>query len=354
MTESPQAEHLGHGLLSNRIEEAERQLIALSGEKAPEISGLDDRHWLAGGVGSSEAHARVFVCLMNRFSKASASIVLPSEATASQRRGSRTGWIYFSQGFSHNAVAATRHWIDAGDTMRLLVTASTPESLHRAGHVGRSDQLRRLVDSGVNLVSMPGRDEYTILIRTIGPLCGFLIAARLARAAGAGLQLPDADRMKVLSKAARDGWSANREDLLEEWSTGAGLNTIGPTADCIQNLVLKRLEGIYRDPSPARDLLAYAHGFFQREILCQRPQWVLCPGESAQQPVVQRFLAMNASAGIPARIIASPGGFPESLFFYEMLFNRILLDAVGKLGIDQVNWPGKGADGPLYNWDTGL
>jgi hypothetical protein len=37
-----------------------------------------------------------------------------------------------------------------------------------------------------------------------------------------------------------------------------------------------------------------------------------------------------------------------------MLFNRILLDAVVKLGIDQVNWPGKGADGPLYNWDTGL
>jgi creatinine amidohydrolase len=354
MNENASSDLLGHGLLAKRVENAEAQLIALPEMPSPELTGLSDRHWLAGGVGSSEAHARAFVCLVNRFSESSASILLPSEPAASHRRGSQTGWLLFSQGFSHNAVGATRHWPGATDTTRVLVTASTPESLEQSGYLDRADHLRRLVESGVRLVRMPGVDEYTILIRTVGLLCGFLVAIQLAAAAGAAVDLPGTERLAELRKAARDAWSANRVELLDEWITGAGLNTIGPIGSCIQNLILKRLEGIYRDPSPARDLLAYAHGFFQREVLCQRPQWVLCDVQTAQLPIVERFLSMNTSAGIPSRVLASPGGFPEDLFFHEMLVNRVLLDAVRKLGIDQVNWPGKGADGPLYSWDSGV
>jgi creatinine amidohydrolase len=354
MNEEAPADLLGHRLLADRVAAAEAELLALSGNPAQLPDGLAGHHWLAGGLGSSEAHARAFVCLVNRFSRASASFVFPTEAPASQRRGQGDGWLYFSQGYSHNAVAATRHWAAASDTVRVLVTASTPASLEQAGHVERAGQLRRLLESGVKLVPMPGRDEYTILIRTIGPLCGFLVAIRLAVAAGAQMDIPGTDRLTSMCNAARDVWSASREALLDEWINGAGLNTIGPIASCIQNLTLKRLEGIYRDSSLSRDLLGYAHGTFQREVLCQRPQWVLCDAGHARHPIVERFLAMNASSGIPARVLASPGGFPEDLFFYEMLFNRILQDAVIKLGIDQVNWPGRGADGPLYNWDAGL
>jgi hypothetical protein len=354
MTKDAPADPFGHEFLAARIEAAEAQLLELSEEPFTPPSGMQGLHWLASGVGSSEAHARLFACLVNRSGTGSASVVLPTEPAVSHRRGPGTGWLTFSQGFSHNAVAATRYWPAAINTVRVLVSASTPESLRQAGHLERAEHLCRLLDSGVILVPMPGQNEYTILIRTIGPLCGFLVAIRLAIAAGADLQAPGPGRLKSLREAARDTWSANRAQLAEEWINGAGLNTIGPAGSCIQNLMLKRLEGIYRDPSPVRDLLAYAHGFFQREVLCQRAQWVLCDAEMERHSLVERFLAMNVSAGIPSRVLASPGTFPEDLFFHEMLFNRILLDAVVKLGIDQVNWPGKGADGPLYNWDTGL
>jgi hypothetical protein len=34
----------------------------------------------------------------------------------------------------------------------------------------------------------------------------------------------------------------------------------------------------------------------------------------------------------------------------EFLFNGVVAQLARELGIDQVNWPGKGLDGPLYQF----
>lgn len=344
----------GHCLLSERVQSAESSLLLLAGEPFSMKVPLVCRSWYAGGLGSSSAHARTFVRALNRFSKHRATFVASSDNYGLCERGEAVGWVYFSQGFSSNAVSATRGWESALETTRILVTAASPDSLRASGQLTRAIHLERLIDSGVRIVRMPGLDEYTLLIRLIGPLCGYYVALQLAALAGADMQLPGIEELVTARDAACNCYLGNRESIIKEWIQGAALNVFGFDGACIENLSLKRLEGIYEDASEVRDLMEYAHGYFQREVVKKSPQWVLCNEADVGHAAIKGFSEMNASMSIPYRLIPSPNAFPTNIFFYEMLCNRVLEQAVIELGIDQINWPGKGRDGPLYTFEEPL
>jgi len=351
MSERCHGDPHGHRLLRQRVTAAEETLMALAANPAPDLQPFGTKNWEAGGLGSSEAHARYFSELVHSSADFHARYRLPTEDPTASTPD--TGWIFFTQGFSDNAMALTRHWEEAGDRPRLLVTASTPEQLLRSGHEERARQLENLLASGVVLFPMPGAGEYTLLIRTIGPLCGYWVALQLAFRLGLVPVLPEAARLQETRESAETLFGQAGEALTEEWIRGAALNTCGPLGGCAQNLLLKRLEGLYREPSPCRDLFSYAHGYFQVDSLQRRPQWFLGSRTVQGHPLVTRFHAMNQVAGIASRSVLAPEAFPLDVFFYEMLFNRILCAGVEALGIDQVQWPGKGQDGPLYAWNLG-
>lgn len=130
------------------------------------------RRVVATGLGSSEAHARYLVWLLNRFTDIPAEF-LPTGALLSPEPGhyrDRT-LVVFSQGLSAHARIALSRRSDFASTV--LFTAASLEGLRRSGKQDREDCLQALLTEGAEVIRFPLEDEYTLLIRVVGPALGF-------------------------------------------------------------------------------------------------------------------------------------------------------------------------------------
>lgn len=362
MTPTPNVPHVdadprGLGLLSRRMDSIPALLTALGDEEAfnPERRRRPGRV-VATGIGSSEAHARHLVGLLNRRTPVPAEY-LPIGAfgaAAPLDLPDRT-LVVFSQGLSSNArTALSRRHRFAG---RVLFTASTPAGLRTGGRADRAELLERLLAEGTEVVPFPIEDEYTILIRVIGPAAGFL-AARLWAGTVDGCRLePDPRKAaQAATKAYLGGTEAGRllADRVPREGFPSGLvMPVSPSLlDHGQNLACKFVEGFYQ-PAPAMmDLLQFAHGPFQQLISQPRPVWVLHREGGMEADLLGRIREMCEGAGLP--LLHADCGFaaPEDLLPIEAegLLNPVLLRLAEGLGIDQIRWPGKGLDGPLYHY----
>lgn len=347
----------GLRLLRDRVERIPRLLEAYGAGwrrdagKAPGI-----RRVVATGIGSSEAHARYLVGLLNRHTGIPAEFVpLGRFAAAEAFVGPERTLVLFSQGLSANARIA----LDARHRFahRVLFTASTPAGLRAGGKADRAEVLERLVAEGSEVVGFPPEDEYTILIRVLGPVLGFL-AARLwvGDLAGGRLVGTAAEAGRAAAKAYRDG-TASGAELAERivgdpFAKGAVLPMSPDLLDWGQNLSSKFVEGLYR-PAPAlMDLLQFAHGPFQQLHREPRPVWVVHRETPGELDLLGRITSMCRGSSLPFlaahRGLVSPSEWLP--IEAEGLFNAALFPGLARLGVDQLGWPGKGLDGPLYHY----
>lgn len=347
----------GLGLLAKRLETIPSHLAALGGEPA---FGQGKRRRpgrvVATGIGSSEAHARHLVGLLNRYTPVPAEYLpIGAFGTAAALDHPDRTLVVFSQGLSSNArMALSERHRFAG---RALFTASTPVGLRAGGKADRAAILERLVAEGTEVVPFPLEDEYTILIRVIGPAAGFL-AARLWAGTVEGGRL-EADPQRVAQAATRAylaGTEAGRRMADRVPSGGFPSGVVLPVSpgllDQGQNLACKFVEGFYQ-PAPAMmDLLQFAHGPFQQLVSKPRPVWVLHREDDVERDLLGRIRQMCTEAGLPllhadTGLMAADDLLPVEA---EGLLNPVLLRLAEGLGIDQVRWPGKGQDGPLYHY----
>ena len=109
------------------------------------------------------------------------------------------------------------------------------------------------------------------------------------------------------------------------------------------------VEGLFWSPPQILDVLSFAHGPFQQLAARRAPVVILRPvepGVAADQAdraeVMCRFLGLP-TVSVPLR---APAGW--EVLEAELRFNQALLPLVISQAVDQRNWPGRGADGPLY------
>ena len=349
--------HRGHVLLSERLQSIPGLLERWAASApAAQTRMLRDRprRVVATGLGSSEAHARYLVWLLNRFTDIPAEFVPTGALMGPMRREDRT-LVVFSQGLSTHGRIALAH--RGGFAGTVLFTSATVEGLRQAGRTDRAECLESLQIEGAQVVGFPIEGEYTLLIRVVGPALGFL-AARLWVGSLAGDSLPgDSATVGVAAaEAFRTGVSSGRSAWprmeAEAWSRGFVLLASPDLSAYLQNLAYKFVEGLFR-PAPAiHELLQFAHGPFQQLTASPRPVVVLHRAEPAESDQLRRIQELCRSASIPC---LSPGlglvSRPDLLIFEaEGLFVESLLEEVRREGIDQVEWPGRGLDGPLYDY----
>ena len=314
------------------------------------------RRVVATGLGSSEAHARYLVWLLNRFTDIPAEFV-PTGALLSPepgRHGDRT-LVVFSQGLSAHARIALGRRGDFGATV--LFTASTLEGLHRSGKADRAECLRGLLAEGAEVIRFPLEDEYTLLIRVVGPALGFL-AARLWVGALAGETLPGRPAAVgvAAAQAFRSGWEAGRIawPRMDPEVFGRGFALLASPDLCghLQNLVFKFVEGLFRPAPDLQELLQFAHGPFQQLAASPRPVVVLHRAGEPEGDQLRRIRALCRAASLECHATASGLVSPIDLLVFEAegVFAEPLLRGVEGEGIDQVGWPGRGLDGPLYDY----
>lgn len=347
----PAADPLGHGVLAARLGAIPGYLR----EMASSAAGFQARPFAPGesflvtGIGSSEAHARFLTWELNRLGIVRAEFVplAAMDSSAGFDAAGRT-LVLFSQGLSRNV----RLVLDqrARFSRTVLFTASTTQGLLTAGQRERADLLSALQSEDAEIVRFPLEQEYEILIRVIGPACGFL-AVRLwvdsLRAAYG--RAPSIETLSAMVSVEEDGLASFLETHVTACATGVRILAPPSLAQFGQNLVCKAVEGLFWSPPQLLDFLSFAHGPFQQLAARPAPVVILRPTHDLQQAgLADRALAMCRSIGLPVHVIPlnAPAGW--EVVESELRFNRALLPLVRQLGVNQRDWPGRGADAPLY------
>src|SRR5690606_32634319 len=126
-------------------------------------------------------------------------------------------------------------------------TSTTPGAARAAGKPERAALLQSFLDEGGELVEFPLAEEYTTLIRFVGPMAGYLAALQfVTQLPGARAPLPTAGQLSSLLAATAPGELLDAMlRLPSAWSGGFNLVTAAPISDFSQNLACKFMEGVY-------------------------------------------------------------------------------------------------------------
>lgn len=350
---SPSLDPLGHALLAARLASIPATLAGMLESAPPPLlpRTLASTRFVVTGTGSSEAHARYLAMLLNLYTDRSAAY-LPLSGFVEPAPGAFAGktLVVFSQGVSPNAQIALRRRREFAHLV--LFSSTTPEAARAAGKPDRAALLQGLLDEGNELVEFPLAEEYTTLIRFVGPMAGYLAALQFAgQFPDCRAPLPTAAQLAGLldAKAPRDLLDAMIR-LPSAWSGGFNLVTAAPISDFSQNLACKFMEGVYWPCPPISDFLQFAHGPFQQMNAAPKPVIFLQGGSAAEAEMVDRSVRMLQDVGLAAFVIRVDAPPLYSIFGYEAALNDLVFQVMRHLRSNQVEWPGKGRDDLLYGF----
>ena len=319
----------GRDLLAARLRELPDALARATARGAPALGVANARRVVATGVGSSAAHAALLVHELRRAGRDA--VVRPLSAfLAPPRPAPDEVLVVFSQGLSpnaHVALEAPRRWGAV-----VLATAVRDEV-----------RLAPLRAAGIVVHPTEGEDEFGTLVRIVGPMAGYVAALQLAEA----LDGPPCPAWEPLATAlATLAAPALEPDALE---APLGLVTSGTYRDVVGNLAAKVMEGMLLPLPPVWDAMELAHGPFQERVRERATFLALTRPEAHAEPeLFDRFARMLDPERHRLVRLAATLPAPLALFEHEAMLNAIMLRYLEARAIDQTDWPGRGADAPLY------
>jgi len=292
------------------------------------------------GVGSSAAHARYLAVLLAEELGLPARFV-PLDAFP-LAGDPRDVLVVFSQALSPNALLALD---DPAAWLRTVLVTGAGSSRDAE----RRRTLEALRRAGASVVESAGADEFGTLLRVEGPLAGYVAALRLARSLGLA-PAAELGRARDAYAAALERSAAMAEALAPRLATEPVLLLAsGSYREAAENLRLKLVEGLLRPVPPVSDPIEFAHGAFQ-SLAARRATLLALTRPDA--PHEAERLARLRSMLEPERHLlvtleATLPGF-LAVFEHEACLGTLVLAAMEHAGSDPADWPGRGADAPLY------
>ena len=344
---------LGHALLAKRLAQISDVIGGmLARSPAPlKPATLASTHFIVTGTGSSEAHARYLTMLLNLYTQRSAAYLPLSGFTAHlQPAFEGKTLVVFSQGVSPNAQLALRRRNEFSNT--ILFTATTPAAARAAGKTDRAVLLQALLDEGGELIEFPLAEEYTTLIRFVGPMAGYLACLQFtAQLACCRFKVPPAaDILRLLDAPPPAALLEAMLGAPARFAAGFSLVTAAPISEFAQNLACKFMEGVFWPCPTVSDFLQFAHGPFQQTTAHPHPVVILQGDAPVEAELVGRSLAMLRAVGLDAYVLHIDAPPLISIFGFEAALNQLVFALMNRFGIDQINWPGKGRDDQLYGF----
>jgi creatinine amidohydrolase/Fe(II)-dependent formamide hydrolase-like protein len=321
----------GYAILAARMQEIPGALARTAARAMPSLEVCDRpiRRVVATGIGSSAAHAMLLVHRIRRAGRDA--VVLPMSSFLEPPAAAPDDvLVVFSQGSSPNVQLALEEV--AGWRRVVLVTAVTDEA-----------RLAPLRAQSVAIQTIDGENEFGTLVRVIGPMTGYVAALRLAAALG-GPPAPDlgglADLVTTCITPPIDAAAL---------AAPLAFVTSGAYGEIVRNLRLKVMEGMLLPMPPVWDALDLAHGPFQQVLSGPATFLALTrPDALGEADVLDRFASMLDPARHALVRLAARTPAPLALFEHEAMMNALLLRVIAARGVDQVDWPGRGLDAPLY------
>jgi fructoselysine-6-P-deglycase FrlB-like protein len=298
--------------------------------------------WVVTGVGASSGPAKALASTL-RGELSLASEYLPLSAFLGDEGRAARGdvLVVFSQRLSPNALLPLARAQSFGE--RWAVTTLDPE---------RDAGAARLVGHGVRVLLHPPDDERDLFLRLLGPAAATVTALRwvaeLARALG--LREPDFARklggvpaaVRAAVERAGDAAARVRPALQGRLAFVAA----GRALSLASALPLKWIEGVGGLEPPLWDVLGFVHGPLQ--AMFEEPVALVALETPGQRDLFDRL----ARVIVPGRhtLVRLEATLPPPLCVLEhdAMVSRLVLAALEASPRDLLEWPGKGADAPLY------
>jgi hypothetical protein len=218
--------------------------------------------------------------------------------------------VLFSQGLSPHGLKPMNYF-NKNDI--ILFTAVTKNNNNK----NKVDVLENVL----NIINYPLEDEYDILIRTIGPICGFNLI----------------DKMFNKLNSQLKSYYIIPNDFISEINKNQSVTLIinYPLTEYYQNLEYKFVEGAFIKTVNVVDELSFAHGYYQNVT-----HWG------------SNFILINLENENIKTLLADKNTFDiesESIVEIEHIINIIILKLVRLGNINQRCWPGKDTQKFIYN-----
>jgi 3,4-dihydroxy 2-butanone 4-phosphate synthase / GTP cyclohydrolase II len=294
----------GHYILQQRIKNSHFYLSQL---QKPNISFENNIWYLVSGIGTSESHAKYLV--YNSNNKYFNMKFVPINGINKEICNRFDKLILFSQGLSPHGIKPINYFKKENIILFTSVTSknSNPEKINIYNKAG-------------TIINYPLEDEYDILIRTLGPICGFGII----------------DKIFNINNSLNSWYIIPNDfikDILEKQSITLIINY--PLTEYYQNLEYKFIEGAFIKTVNVVDQLGFAHGYYQNTEC-----WDSC------------FILINLNNDNINNILKDKSLFTiksKSIIEIEHIINIMILKLVRLANIDQRCWPGKNTQNFIYN-----
>lgn len=324
---------LGHKLLKERIERCGSVVSELLESPSIRRMAVLPKYFIATGVGSSEAHAKFFVELINQHTPTNAEYQpLSYFLKAPGETYKDSTLVVFSQGLSPNAQIAIKQ------------AKKFQQSVIFTSKEGTRDVNQTIMD-------VPVESEFTLLLRVMGPMAVYLaiiqfINSHWEKSISA---CPQAELLSAIDQANSKVLKKNASRFMKELAKGSIILANSPTSAYAQNLAYKFTEGPFFPTPVITDYLSFSHGPFQQLVANPRPVILLKDNSKETDYLYKQLQPMLKVTKASVWEIASELPSPWNIIEYEAVLNHFILKATELVGADQINWPGKNQDASLYN-----
>jgi len=283
------------------------------------------------GIGSSQSHAKFFVNLCNKYNIDAQFINLTNATKLNYK--DKVFLIVISQGLSPHGSQPISKRINNKNTKNIIlftsVTFNNPNK-------EKLQMLKDFEKYGGVIINFPLEDEYSTLIRIIGPLCGYYSIYKF-------LNFNTVDNYNLIEKLSKS--TTPDFSFIKSVSTNENLIIIveDKIKDYSDNILNKCIEGGFIHTCLVVSESEFSHGFYQ--FCCGLENANLLSfncfqnKENKKNNLNKDFNFINIDTNIKGDL---------DIIEIEHIMNKIILQIIKQKNIDQKNYPGKGNQDYLY------
>lgn len=314
-------DNYGHKLLLERLKSLDKSDNRIVIKKHAEIDFSNKL--IVTGIGSSKSHAFYLIHLLKKYNVNVEFVELSAFPKLTNTENSTL--VLFSQGLSPNSnIALSKKYNNI-----IIFTAVT--------EINKNEQKKSLLTKADVIVNFPLEDEYTLLIRVVGPYRGFQ-AVNVFMNSYFNYQYHTINIAEPINKDLLNILVTQKPQI--KFVTTDTVKTFS------QNLQYKFLEGCFYPHMPdVCDYLEFSHGHYQNLLV--NGGVVIILGCLEDINLSDGVELMCKKHKIPVFKIIS-NSQDQNIMYYELYLNRLVYQIIKAWNIDQKNWKGKNDNTTLY------
>jgi len=321
---------LGHEIIYNRINKTFDYIddFRKMSRRNDFINCLSNNLYVT-GIGSSMAHAKYLKYLLTKYTNKNVEYIpFIHFYNENFKIDTDRELIIFSQGLSSNINKCFERY----QYKNIILFTSVTQN---------NQTLNKLKENNCPVIYFPEEDEYTTLIRTIGPLCGFLITYNLV------CTISSNDN-HVLFKLKNDVIYTPSEQYIDNVINNKSVLVItsSPLIDFSDNIILKLTDGVFFKARTC-NYLDFVHGYYQNlSYNSADTSVIILKSSESDNRFVEKIQKMISKSHL--WILDSDLSEDLKIIEYEIALNYFILRIMSKLNINQIDWPNKNKETSLY------